>query len=83
MPRIILGGGSAQIKLKVPEIPKVGDKITIKEHQIVGIVSENARMLIGETFILTEGVVKRVKGKKKKFPCFGIKGTLKGFAMMG
>lgn len=71
MPRIVIGVGSVQTLLEVPQKPNVGDRITVREDQVLAVATGNACFLVGDTFVLTtEGTIE-VEGEQ--VPAFSIR----------
>ncbi len=71
MLKIVVGEGSVQALLRVALIPKVGERITIEEEQILGGATSSVELLAGDTFLLTSQNTIEVEGEGK-LPWFGI-----------
>lgn len=50
---IMLGQQSAMCAIKVPDVPRVGDKVLVRKDMIEWYRSENAFIMVGDTFELT------------------------------
>lgn len=71
MPQIVIGEGMAQTLLEVSKVPKLGDRITIRLEQILEVATENAYLMVDDTFVLTSEST--IKVKDQVVPWFGIR----------
>lgn len=73
MARILVGDGSAQAVLEVHRVPKVGDQITVRKHQIKWARTANAYIMVGDTFVVTSEHDGKVNVGGEQMPWFDLR----------